>query len=146
MQDDRVSRNEPTGEREAGHSRSRSNLLSGLVALWIGAVVIGVGGFSFTVFLGDLGCEARVGDSNYGVQTWSWVPLGHGCKWTRADNGFDGTKGPGPLPSVYVGAIAIGAVALYAQGRRRAILRVGVVAAIVVSAVAVFGALLWNTG
>ena len=71
----------------------------------------------------DLGCEADVGDSNYGESGWSWWPIGGTCEWTAERNGFARTETPdwaataGVLGGAGVGVVFIGAHVIVVRRR-----------------------------
>src|SRR5205085_12179939 len=53
-------------------------------------------------FFGDGMCPSRLRDSDEGKLTWSALPPGHRCVWTKAMNGYDATEGPGWEASAYL--------------------------------------------
>lgn len=97
-----------------------SLLLLGL-ALLAGATLI----VSAARYLSDdLRCPVDGEESNYGEAQWSWFPIGTTCRWTAAQNGFDGVEGPGWMPTLLIASmvgVGLGLVsASTAAGRRDA--------------------------
>ena len=100
--------------------RSQSRRLVLGVTLVAGAVLLVAGARELSH---DTHCEATIGDSNYGHATWSWLPLGTECRWTRAANGFEATREVGWGPTLLVSLVLAVGVAVVAASRRGAATR-----------------------
>ena len=72
------------------------------VIAWVGVALVGLAGLTIIAFQGDLGCELRASDSNYGTLSWSAVPPGPVCTFTTAQNGVDKVDGPSPDTSIWL--------------------------------------------
>ena len=70
---------------------------------WFLLLFAGIGVFAIVALAGDAVCASpRYGDSNYGRMTWSVLPPGHRCTYTRELNGYDDKPGPSLYPSAYL--------------------------------------------
>lgn len=89
-----------------------------LGAGWTVFLLVGLSYAALVQWMGDLDCEASVGDSNYGSRGWSALPPGPTCTFTRELNGFARVDGPTPVMTVWLVVLALGAVAYLALVRR----------------------------
>lgn len=88
------------------------------IAGWMAVLVVGLVYAAQVQWLGDLGCEASLGDSNYGTHGWSAFPPGPTCTYTRRLNGFAQVDGPTPVMTIWLVALALGALVSIALLRR----------------------------
>jgi hypothetical protein len=80
----------------------------GLLLTWLAVTLLGVTAIWARAWVGDLGCEANQGDSNYGELQWSMLPPGPKCVFTEEANGYAATEGPSPAWSVwFLGDVAL---------------------------------------
>jgi hypothetical protein len=77
-----------------------------------GVPVVGLGVVAFVNFFGDSMCPSRLRDSDAGKLSWSVLPPGHRCVWTKAMNGYDATEGPGWEASAYLVFMVVSGVAI----------------------------------
>lgn len=78
------------------------------VAGWAAVLLFGLLYAGLIQLVGDAGCEAGVGDSNYGTRGWSVVPPGPTCEYTQEMNGFARVDGPTPIMSLWLGGLVLG--------------------------------------
>jgi len=91
-------------------------LMLGLLLLAL-ALLLVVGAWRLS---GDIDCEPEPGSSNFGSASWSWMPIGTACTWTRELNGFDRTEEPSWIPTLVVlGLVSSGLALVVASPRRR---------------------------
>lgn len=104
----------------AAMARSRAKRLRMAIAVlvvlaWLGLAAIGVTYAAFRQVSGWASCEHERGDSNYGEFSWSAIPPGPVCTWTLAGNGFDDSKGPTPVMSLWLlSLVGLGVAAVWA--------------------------------
>ena len=79
---------------------------------WLVCLVVGLGVVAFVNFFGDSMCPSRLRDSDDGKLSWSVLPPGHRCVWTKAMNGYDATEGPGWEASAYLVLMVVSGVAI----------------------------------
>ncbi len=97
-----------------------------MVSLWLVLVLAGVGSVAMTAAFHDESCF-RNGDANPGMLSWSAMPPGHICTWTREQSGFDAVQGPGAWPSIYLALMATtGLILLTSRPPRTERLRVSI--------------------
>lgn len=98
------------------------------VAVGVAAVawfMLLVGGLAYAAYLQDLGsafCVPFEGSSQYGEFRWSILPPGPTCSFTMSVHGFDETRGPTPVMSIWIVVLALGlltTIALLAEVRRQ---------------------------
>jgi hypothetical protein len=93
-------------------------LIAVAVAGWTVLLLLGLAVVAERQWIGDLGCEASTGDSNYGTHGWSVLPPGPTCTYTRDLNGYDQVDGPTPAMSIWLAGLAIGGVICVTLVRR----------------------------
>ena len=99
-------------------TRRRRWVAIAAVAGWTAVLGLGLLHAAGVEWMGDLGCEANVGDSNYGAHGWSTLPPGPTCTYTQRMNGFDRVDGPTPVMSIWLLGLALGAIVCLALVRR----------------------------
>jgi hypothetical protein len=91
---------------------------------WLLVASTGLAYAALITFLGDVGCEHEVGDSNYGEFSWSVFPPGPVCTWTPRLHGFSEKQGPTVVTSVWLvtlvvlGWLAIRSIRRFAHAAR----------------------------
>ena len=76
-----------------------------LLALWLVMLLAGIGFVALTAAFPGQSCY-RDGASGRGTLSWSALPPGYVCTWTKEQGGLDATRGPGSLPTVYLTLMA----------------------------------------
>jgi hypothetical protein len=83
----------------------------GLLALWMVLLLAGIGFVALTAAFPGQTCY-RDGASSQGALSWSALPPGYVCTWTKERGGLDAKQGPGSLPSIYLATMAGAGLAL----------------------------------
>lgn len=104
------------------NSIGRGRLLALVAAAgWSAILLFGLAYAAFVNYMGELGCAASAGDSNYGRRDWSVLPPGPTCTYTSDLNGFDRVDGPTPIMFIWIVGLVLGAavcLALLSRSRR----------------------------
>jgi hypothetical protein len=91
-----------------GPQRTRVLVAVAAVLNWVGLVAIGSAWIVYVQVAGDLRCQHPLaGDSLYGELRWSKWPPGPTCTWTKEAVGFDDVRGPSPVMSIWLVAVAV---------------------------------------
>jgi hypothetical protein len=98
----------PTRQRR--HPAEPGALARVAAVIWVIALVVGLGYAILVNDMAELYCEPIAGSSDYGAFAWSIVPPGPTCTFTDAVHGFDEVRGPTPVMSVWLLALAAGAM------------------------------------
>lgn len=96
-------------------------VLAGAVAFW-SMFSVGLLVADRAIFADDLSCPTTLvdgtSDSNYGTASWSWLPPGRTCTWTKEHNGIEAREGPTDTHAITLGIAAAGLVMVAATRRR----------------------------
>lgn len=94
-----------------------------LAVAWLLTLAAGMGYALLVQLRGSTYCEPSEGSSQYGDLSWSVLPPGPTCRFSQEVHGFDATRGPTPVMSIWIAALLLGAcvilvLALIARGSR----------------------------
>lgn len=94
----------------ASRRRSGSQLANGLIVATLVVVFTGCAYGARLEQVGDINCQQADGVYVLGEFGWSISPPGPTCTFTLEEHGFDETRGPTPVMSVWLALVATGAV------------------------------------
>ena len=111
-----MGREDVSGARDtaaSGHRITGDGGLSRVVAYvatacWAIVLLAGLGYGVLVQLYGDAYCEPFEGSSQYGDLGWSALPPGPTCSFTVDVHGFDEVRGPYPVMSAWLLALAVG--------------------------------------